>query len=791
MKITQIKFQNILSFNDFTWSDIDDGLNVIVGPNGVGKSNIFIALNFLKDYLSKPYPYNYNFNREYNWLINASNEHADEFKIGIGIEFDKNDEKSLFKNFFTLILQTAIISDLSSINNKVILNNNNSNPTTTLLPINQDECLNKVLDKINVEFIDDFFKGTLIFEINQNNYNFSVSVYYIFTKSSKQIRLYLSGSQFSDSLIIGNPEPLLTNTPSTNIKNSISYKDLISKIPEAYNQCMNHQEFSNIIGLSFSFDKILNEVINSNEYSRISGLSGPDWPNPPSLNSAKELARALKFNPYSSPPISSQTPSFISLFNHIIGEKIINLDNFRISYKKEYPVSEIENYRPNLAGGKDLALYLHKLRNGNREEKIKFKEINEMFIHIAKANLDLRYQFLSENQNYSKISQLGYSVPSPAVDNNKTENNIHNSEDKVRFTITITKKESNIEIPLEYSGAGIQELILLISLLTMPSSEGCILLLDEPAVNLHPIMQKKLLNEFKKIINDKEQSEQNINKNQIFIISHSSHFIPKEKFLSKSVKRIYLDDNSYSAISSEINDEEVKKITSMSHMTNFTDNLISSLFASSVILCEGDDDYLALHIWFEKYKKGYSLHDYNVMLFPMDGWNNIKYAISFLTNFNIPYVALLDPDTMLNGNKSIFNILKKLNILNKIEIILSKGKIIKNDVNKVIEELKRENIFIYGDNSLLSKEGKLLRDIIREDPCISCDKCSKGLGLNGKYYGDKAEKIAEKAKEKYNVDNKKKALSRYFAEETEPPEEIKALFDKALEFAYVKKEEFI
>ena len=111
MKITQIKFQNILSFNDFTWSGIDDGLNVIVGPNGAGKSNIFIAINFLKDYLLKPYN-NYNFNREYNWLINTDKEDADEFKIYIGIEFDKNDEKDLFKNFFTLILQTAIISDV-------------------------------------------------------------------------------------------------------------------------------------------------------------------------------------------------------------------------------------------------------------------------------------------------------------------------------------------------------------------------------------------------------------------------------------------------------------------------------------------------------------------------------------------------------------------------------------------------------------------------------------------------------------------------------------------------------
>ncbi len=573
MKITEIKFQNILSFNDFTWSGIDGGLNIVVGPNGAGKSNILIAINFLKDYLSNPFK-NYNFNREYKWLINAGKKDADKCRICIGIEFDKNDEKDLFKHFFTLILQTAITSDLSSINRE-ISEHNAGNPTATLSPINDDACLHKVLDKINVEFIDDFFKGTLIFEIDENNP--SGSLYYTFAKSSNQIRLYLSGGQFSGSLIIGNGELLLGTAPSTTIINFPSYDDLKSKIPEAYNQCMNHQEFSNTIGLSFSFGGILDEVINNSQYNRISGFEAKPTN---SLNSAKELIKVLKFNQN-----NSQSPLFfIYLFNHIVGEKIINLDNFRIPYEKEYPVSEIENSHPNLANGKDLALYLHKLRNGNREEKTTFKEIDDLFFSIAKAHLDITCHFLSENQNYNNYNRFtpgDYSASVHVVDNNKTENSNNNLKDKVKFTILVAKEGGNIEIPLEYSGAGIQELILLISLLKMPYSEGCIILLDEPAVNLHPIMQKKLLNKFKNIINGKEQAEQNTNKNQIFIISHSSHFIPKEKILSKSVKRIYLNNNGYSEISGEIEKENDDNIKSMLSMANFTDNLIASFILSS------------------------------------------------------------------------------------------------------------------------------------------------------------------------------------------------------------------
>ena len=343
----------------------------------------------------------------------------------------------------------------------------------------------------------------------------------------------------------------------------------------------------------------------------------------------------------------------------------------------------------------------------------------------------------------------------------------HNSKDKVKFTIIVTKNEGN-EIPLEYSGAGIQELVLLVSLLKMPSSEGCIILLDEPAVNLHPMMQKKLLNEFKNIINDKEQAEQNINKNQIFIISHSSHFIPKEKFLPEWVKRIYLDDNGYSAISSKIKDEDAANIKSMLRMTNFINNLISFLFASSVILCEGDNEYLALPIWFEKCKGRNSLHDYNIMLFPMDGWSKIKYAISFLKSFNIPYVALLDSDTMMPKDKepSIFD---KLGL--KIPDLSNEDKI-----KKAIKKLKRNNIFIYGDNEdFVSSNGETFRKIISKN---LSDSSFEKLNKQYKNAGD----IGKKVEETYGNDNNK-TFSICFAEETEPPQDLKALFDKALKLA--------
>lgn len=40
MKIHALRIRNFLSFTEFEWPDIAAGLNVIVGPNGSGKTNL-------------------------------------------------------------------------------------------------------------------------------------------------------------------------------------------------------------------------------------------------------------------------------------------------------------------------------------------------------------------------------------------------------------------------------------------------------------------------------------------------------------------------------------------------------------------------------------------------------------------------------------------------------------------------------------------------------------------------------------------------------------------------------
>jgi predicted ATP-binding protein involved in virulence len=49
MRLDSVHFTNILSFDTFQWDNIDPQTNIIVGPNGTGKTNFMQALRMIMD----------------------------------------------------------------------------------------------------------------------------------------------------------------------------------------------------------------------------------------------------------------------------------------------------------------------------------------------------------------------------------------------------------------------------------------------------------------------------------------------------------------------------------------------------------------------------------------------------------------------------------------------------------------------------------------------------------------------------------------------------------------------
>lgn len=51
MKITAIELRNFLSFDELHLPDLDPQLCVLVGPNGVGKTNLLWSVEMVRDAL--------------------------------------------------------------------------------------------------------------------------------------------------------------------------------------------------------------------------------------------------------------------------------------------------------------------------------------------------------------------------------------------------------------------------------------------------------------------------------------------------------------------------------------------------------------------------------------------------------------------------------------------------------------------------------------------------------------------------------------------------------------------
>jgi len=52
VRIHRIEARNFLSFDEFVWEGVSPGLNVLIGPNGGGKSNLLLAFRAMRDALS-------------------------------------------------------------------------------------------------------------------------------------------------------------------------------------------------------------------------------------------------------------------------------------------------------------------------------------------------------------------------------------------------------------------------------------------------------------------------------------------------------------------------------------------------------------------------------------------------------------------------------------------------------------------------------------------------------------------------------------------------------------------
>ena len=172
-------------------------------------------------------------------------------------------------------------------------------------------------------------------------------------------------------------------------------------------------------------------------------------------------------------------------------------------------------------------------------------------------------------------------------------------------------------------------------------------MLDEHALNLHPVAQRRVLRALKS------------RSGQVLLVTHSPYMIPVDD--QADLNRILRFDIKHGATrvnrlhpTSPVDPNRAKLARWLSELTEVR----SLLFANAVILVEGPTEEGALPIWFAKSSTAEhrgTPDDLNLLVFNVGGDRNYEIFVSLSVGFGVPWAAICDARALGNSEGSVVN----------------------------------------------------------------------------------------------------------------------------------------
>ncbi len=186
----------------------------------------------------------------------------------------------------------------------------------------------------------------------------------------------------------------------------------------------------------------------------------------------------------------------------------------------------------------------------------------------------------------------------------------------------------------EFLASGELEALVLLTMLI--GSENKVLLLDEPALNLHPAMQRRVLAEIRRILKDYKTPQ-----SQAIVITHSPALI--DPFEPGRIYRFYLESGATALQLINLSDNSsydlIKRIIRQPQV-------LDALFSHVAILAEGSGEQFVLS---ELLRQDKRLKCCELAIINVDGFGEFDYYIRALEGLGIKqYVLYCDNDTYSN-----------------------------------------------------------------------------------------------------------------------------------------------
>lgn len=321
-------------------------------------------------------------------------------------------------------------------------------------------------------------------------------------------------------------------------------------------------------------------------------------------------------------------------FKTLMRSKLIILDNWRTPPHDSYTLPELASRQLILSDGQDLALYLFRLKTGDQAQRQQYRAIQQRFAYIF--------------PDQSLEVELGFSGSGSSKDAS------------TKASLRLVVESADRTISLLRSGAGTIELAILTIVLSTP--KDYVVFMDEPGTNLHPRTQRALLRYVRSMVA------------QRFLITHSPYLIAPDLFshvrrvfmeVGKSHLFSYRESATDSGSKSQEDMEQNLSDPKLEQMLRRDTDIVSMVFASCVLLVEGETELGALPVWFEQVY-GVGLDEFNVLVYAVGGKDNFGKVLRYLHFLHVPWILLCDGDALDpakgRGGRTLFSQLAEIGI---------------------------------------------------------------------------------------------------------------------------------
>ncbi len=174
----------------------------------------------------------------------------------------------------------------------------------------------------------------------------------------------------------------------------------------------------------------------------------------------------------------------------------------------------------------------------------------------------------------------------------------------------------------DFAAAGLCEILEVLFYVCGPTES--VILLDEPALNLHPSKQRELYSALRRIAAAAS--------NQLVIVTHSSSFVAPADLIqafrfTKSADGTFVHRLQFA--------DDKQRAQALKDAERYP-RVLDALFAKGVILLEGYQEEAGLPIWFSKCEGGRALRENNILFLTVAGDRSFRRFVSVMDAWGIP-----------------------------------------------------------------------------------------------------------------------------------------------------------